>query len=298
MAEIAAKNEQKLEIPQAFMWVKDAPLFIDGVNLERFYDAVVRPPFKEGTPLKIKVSSTQKKELEAKFGGKAKIGLPAWLAPLFAAGAEVSGDVKKSNAQGESKEQEITLHPISTPHRQLEQLTIFYLLEQPARLLIGDINSPLSWQKDGYHRTVPRTIVFIDLPAGTKFIPMAAEFAEGKFVTFFDKLHAKSGERPPAFERSKDHEYWRWFSDNFDAGQCVDELEKASTENGRIEWIDFRVPLNDRADTLHLHLEVGGQYNTGTFAYRLIRRGVHYGIRLVGTLKDGPDVNVLALYEK
>jgi hypothetical protein len=49
---------------------------------------------------------------------------------------------------------------------------------------------------------------------------------------------------------------------------------------------------------MHLHIEVAGKYNTGTFAYRLIRRGEGHGIRIVGSLRDGPDVNVLALYEK
>lgn len=290
--------DQKSPIPEALMWVKDAPLFIDKANLDRFYDAIVRPPFKEHAPQKIKISKSQKEDLEKKFGGKTGLHIPAWLAPILSGSAEVSADVKSTNATGETTETEITLEPISTPHRQLEQLTVFYLLEQPHQLLAGGRDAPLVWQKDGHCTKVPRALAFVDLPAATKFIPMAAEFGNGKFVTFFDKLVAKSGERPPKFEREKENEYWTWFSRNFDPGQCVDELEKASTEFGRIEWIDFRVPLNDRVDTMHIHLEAVGAYHTGTFAYRLIRRAVGHGIRLVGTLKDGPDVNVLALYEK
>ena len=81
-------------------------------------------------------------------------------------------------------------------------------------------------------------------------------------------------------------------------GQSIEVIEKASTEHGRIEWIDYRVPLNDAVDTMHLHIEAAGQYNTGTFAYRLVRRTLGHGVRMVGTLKDGPDFNVLALYEK
>jgi hypothetical protein len=49
---------------------------------------------------------------------------------------------------------------------------------------------------------------------------------------------------------------------------------------------------------MHLHIDVAGKYNAGTFAYRLIRRGEGHGMRVVGSLRDGPDVNVLALYEK
>lgn len=285
------------ELPQALMWVKDAPLFIDAINLAQLYDAVVRPAYQENAPLKIKVSETQKKDLEKKFGGKTGLHIPAWLSPILSGSAEVSAGVTASNSSGTATESEITLCPISTPHRQLEQLTIYYVLMQPKRLIAGGLNAPLTWQNDGISTQVPRALAFIDLPIGTKLIPMAAEFKDGKFVTFFDKLLAKSGERPPVFDRENQHEYWAWFAKNFDAGQCVDQIEKASTTNGRIEWIDFRIPLNNRADTMHIHIEAGGTYNTGTFAYRLIRRAHGHGIRLVGALKDGPDFNVMAIYE-
>lgn len=49
---------------------------------------------------------------------------------------------------------------------------------------------------------------------------------------------------------------------------------------------------------MHLHIELGGRYYTGVVAHLFIRRALESGIRLVGTLKDGPDLNVLALYEK
>jgi hypothetical protein len=127
---------------------------------------------------------------------------------------------------------------------------------------------------------------------------MAAEFPNGKLVTFFDKLTAKNGERPPAFDFRNAGAYWKWFSENFDAGQATDLIEKASTEKGKIEWIDFRVPVNDVVNTMHIHVEAAGQYHTGTLAYRLVRRAFSSGIRIVGTLKAGPDFNVLALFEK
>lgn len=50
-------------VPAALLWVRDAPLFIDDENLARFYDAVVRPAFKENTPLKLKLSEEKKKDL-------------------------------------------------------------------------------------------------------------------------------------------------------------------------------------------------------------------------------------------
>jgi hypothetical protein len=74
----------------------------------------------------------------------------------------------------------------------------------------------------------------------------------GKFVTFFNQLTAKNGERTPAFDHSSQRAYWAWFKKNFDAGQAVEIIEKASTEYGKVEWIDFGVPLNDAVDTMHL----------------------------------------------
>jgi hypothetical protein len=41
-----------------------------------------------------------------------------------------------------------------------------------------------------------------------------------------------------------------------------------------------------------------GDYDTGVFAYNFVKRGFSHGLRLVGTLKAGTDVNVLAIFEK
>jgi hypothetical protein len=285
-------------IPEQLLWVKDAPLFIDEINLSRFYDAALRPPFDETSPLKLKVTESTKRDLEGKFGAKLSAGLSNWLSAIASGSAEVSGEGKVAKSDATGSESEIILQPIQNPHRQLEQLTIFYLIERREQLLFGESKDVLSWQKDGASLMVPRPLVFIDLPKNAKFIPMAAEFVNGKVVTFFQKLEADSGELPPPYKREAKADYWKWFDTNFNAERSLTVLEAAATENGRIEWVDFRVPLNDVVDTMHLHIDVAGKYNTGTFAYRLIRRGVGHGMRVVGSLRDGPDVNVLALYEK
>jgi hypothetical protein len=173
MRSVDSAENVSMEIPGALLWVKDAPLFIDKANLEQFYDAVVRPPFKENAPQTIKVSRSLKEDLEKKFGGKAGIHVPSWLSFIFSGETEVSGEVKKGRSQGEASETTIILEPISTPNRQLEQLMIFYLLRQPQRLLTGTVDSPLKWMKQGLCREVPRALAFIDLPAGAKLIPMA-----------------------------------------------------------------------------------------------------------------------------
>jgi hypothetical protein len=37
---------------------------------------------------------------------------------------------------------------------------------------------------------------------------------------------------------------------------------------------------------------------TGVFAYNVIRRGERYGLRIIGSLKSKPALNVLAAFEK
>jgi hypothetical protein len=48
--------------------------------------------------------------------------------------------------------------------------------------------------------------------------------------------------------------------------------------------------------TLHLNIATHGGYDTGVFAYHIIRRE-RYGLRIVGSLKSQPSLNVLAIYE-
>jgi hypothetical protein len=285
-------------VPPHLLWVKDAPLYIDDLNVGRFYDAALRPPFDDTSPLKLKLTEATKRDLSNKLGGKFTAGLSNWLSFLASASAEVSAERQKTTSESQGSEEEIILQPIRTAHRQLEQLTIFYLLRRTEQLLFGSNSDVAAWQAGEVGLTVPRPLVFIDFPKRTKFIPMAAEFTNGKVVTFFDKLLADNGERPPPYKQEDKAIYWKWFDDHYSAERAISVLEAAASEQGKIEWIDFRVPLNDVVETVHLHIEVAGKYSTGTFAYRMIRRGQGHGMRVVGSLRDGPDVNVLALYEK
>ena len=49
--------------------------------------------------------------------------------------------------------------------------------------------------------------------------------------------------------------------------------------------------------TRHLDVSARGDYDTGVFAYNFIRRGERYWLRIVGSLKSKPALNVLAAYE-
>ena len=91
--------------------------------------------------------------------------------------------------------------------------------------------------------------------------------------------------------------YWKAIGDKFDSGAALEILEAAVPENHRIDWIDFRLQLNSAGETLHLHISPRGLYSAGTFGYNFIRRGHSKGARIVGSLKRGPDLNVLAIFE-
>lgn len=93
-------------------------------------------------------------------------------------------------------------------------------------------------------------------------------------------------------------EYWKWFATNYSDTRSMIAVEQAAEKSHGIRWIDYRLPLDEEGLTLHLHLQGRTIYDTGTFAYNFIKRGFKHGLRLVGTLKSEPDLNVLAVFER
>jgi hypothetical protein len=274
----------------------DSPLVIDDEHIARFYDAVVRPPFKDG-PRTIRLTKEQSEEVQTTFSGAVRGGLSG-LFGMFTAEAEGGKERQKTAGSNKGSEQELVLAPISTPHRQLEQLIVYYSLLHPERLLVGDNTALLDWHDRDLAQSLPRALCMIDLPPGLRFIPMAAEFENGKVKRLFQDLASKAARELPAYDRNRKAEYWLSLTEFAEPARAAEVIEEASAEQGRIEWIDFRMVLDGTGRTVHFHLEPRGRYFTGAFAYMVIRRVVGHGVRLVGTLKDGPDVNVLAIYEK
>jgi hypothetical protein len=91
--------------------------------------------------------------------------------------------------------------------------------------------------------------------------------------------------------------YWEWFAGHWNADKAVRVVEEVIGAGGRPRWIAYRMILGG-GETLHLDVSARGDYDTGVFAYNFIRRGERYGMRLVGSLKSQPALNVLAAYEK
>ncbi|MGA2716135.1 MAG: hypothetical protein ABSG41_23800 [Bryobacteraceae bacterium] len=128
-------------LPQPLLWLHDAPLFIDEAQIERFYDAVVRPLSKQGV-VTMQVTEANADELKSKFNLEASVTteklagllLPvlAFFKPEFKASGEVEANTSKTRTDGSS----FQFIPIDNPQRQLEQLTIHYLFNHPNRLFL------------------------------------------------------------------------------------------------------------------------------------------------------------------
>jgi hypothetical protein len=298
---IVNASEDVLEAPW-IPWLADAPLFIDQQQVGVFYDAVLRPAFRT---VEIEVARDRTEELKKRFGANVGAKLPFWFPWL---GGEIGVEGGMEKATGATDRQAVTLQPVESPGRQLVELSLHYLEKQKDRI----------WFPEGDTWTLPieaniiaspRLLIFLDFPPWTKFMPMAAELNDGRVVTFFgplvDKFKTEGGTLPkrypddrsdPNFEKDRG-DYWDWFSEHWNANAAIQVIENVIGTGGRPRWIDYRVPISG-PETIHLHVVGRGEFDTGVFAYNLVKRGWKHGLRVVGTLKSEPDVNVLAIYEK
>lgn len=295
----------KDEFITARKWLADAPLFIDANQVDRFFDAVASPQAKLGI-----TKVTLDKGKGSKAGGEAGIEVQSWWGFVAGKGsARATGE--RSSQQGKTKE--FHFEPIVTPQRQLIGLTYHYEDKCSDRAFYVDTPSDATWRDRKTILEVPRAIVFLDLPsveeanekglAETRLIPMAAEYDDGEVVQIYRELKGKDGSALPEYsdkpgDMEKRKKYWAWFTDNFGSTQSMLAVEQASKGKQKMRWIDYRLPVTSNGDTVHLHFQPAGQYDTGVFAYNLIKRGYKHGLRIVGTLKSEPDINVLAVYEK
>jgi hypothetical protein len=302
-------------LPSSLAWLADAPLFIDADQVARFYDAVVRPDATTGTTTLL-VTKEKAGEMGAKLGLGAQVSpnellkrLTTFL-PFLDVEGKLDAEVTGRGSASKTTSRQVQLHPIDTPQRQLEQLTLHYLVNLPKRLFFQDNPGEAEWRDASTIAAAPRALVFLDLPPGVKLIPTAAEF-DKKIDLIYDRLKSRDGQEslptypdlekyPNPQERQQQlKQYWQWFQERFSSTRAMVAIEKAAEESGsRIHWIDYRLPVNDSGDTVHLHVVPGGKYDTGVFAYNFVKRGFKHGIRLVGTLKTEPDINVLAIYDK
>lgn len=282
-------------------WLADAPVFIDGHQIGVFYDAVVGSEFRA---VQLQLSADQSQQLERSAGGSVNAGSSALFSWLkFGVGAEAH----RTKSRGRQEGQSIVLEPVESSPMRLVQLTLHYMGNQPDRIRVVTRGTEVPAEED--ISASPRMLAFIDVPPGTMFLPQAAELDDGRVVTFFnaltEKLQQEGGDRPAAYPatvttdegRRRRDAHWKWYADHWNADEVVKVVEEAVGGGGRPRWIDYRMTFATGED-LNLHLVAYGDYDTGVFAYNLIRRGWRFGLRIVGSLKSQPALNVLAVYEK
>lgn len=282
-------------------WLADSPVFIDDHQVGAFYEAVVGPAFRT---VELQVTASWVEQLEKSTAGHLNAGLSAlfpWLK------AEAGMEARKAATQIRQDGQSITLQPVDNAARQLVQLSLHYLVNQPERICTVNQNTPLPGAEA--IAASPRMIAFVDVPPGTRFLPQAAELNDGQVVTFFsplaEKLKPDDGSLPVAYPESTTTDagrrqrdaYWRWFADHWNADKAVQVVEDVIGAGGRPRWIAYRV-IFGTGEMLHLDVTARGDYDTGIFAYYFIRRGERHGLRIVGSLKSGPALNLLAAYDK
>jgi hypothetical protein len=287
-------------------------MFIDPVQVQSFYDAVIRPEYEQDS-----VTLSDSITTGTEIAGGINVGSAF---PWVKAEAQVSAQRTRQQAKGNA----ITLKPVNSAQRQLEHLSLYYVdryltgAHSRVRMVTchkgangrptfeSEPEEPPTWDDPEFILQSPRALLFIDLPEGTRFIPTALETLTGQVQTLFDRLAeaiAPEGETAavypgsaPEMQKKRD-EYWAWFDEHFNDTKAMEVVEK-TVKTERIEWIDYRVSMGSGKHFLHLHVSGRGNYDTGTFAYQFIKRGSKHGLRLVGTLKSEPDMNVLAIFEK
>jgi len=296
---------QQLNLPPELLWLLDAPLFIDSKQVDAFYDAVLRPDY-EGTSVTLSNSITT----ETTFGGQTTVGVAL---PWFGK-VELAGNAARSRSHDQGND--TTLKPISNAYRHLLSIALHYASQPTSnRLIMADASGTLAknsigesvlseWLNAEFAETVPRALIFLDLRPGTKIIPSALELIDGKVQVVINTLGKELGggaapEYPgsSAAQTEKDA-YFQWFNEHY-VDRAALEVVEAAVQEGKISWIDFNVSLaNGAPPFMHLHMVGRGEYDTGVFGYYLIVRAFTHGLRIVGTLKSGPDLNVLAVFER
>jgi hypothetical protein len=300
-------------------WLADAPLFIDEPLIASFYDAVVRPEFElQGKT----IGAISEKTHELLVGGSAggEIGLPAFLTTVVPeAKAKAEGTLERKSGGSSHSSHELEWKPVQTASRKLEELIAVYVANDRFhdRLLFMDCpNSSIQTlpgatiQFESFAEgsdSFPRALVFLEVKPGAQIIPTMCEFKEGGLAPLYEKLISKlwsdSKDKPQypgassANASGERNAYWNAISWRYDSRVAMEVLETAVEGKSRLDWIDFRLRLDEAGLTLHLHISPRGAYSAGTFGYNFIRRGDRKGVRIVGALKRGPDLNVLAMFE-
>lgn len=316
------KSPEKLEVRSEKLgrlwWLTDTPLFIDDALNRRLHDAIIAPEL-ESEDVERKAQTEVRSLLEGSASLKAtsKITAPGILEAWFPSlNAEAAG-VAVAKLENQSAELEaVRGRRVRTSERMLQEIAFKYLSEYADRILFVDMDagtySNLKGQVDAEQveellRSPPRPLVFLDLPRDSVVFPTVVELEAGGFRRIYETLEREfldvssnirypSDTDPEAPDKRKI--YWDALKKSFKSRKAMEHFERA-VESDRIGWVDFRLLFDSGSgESAHLHIVPAGKYHGGVFGYNFIHRAHRYGARVVGTLKAGNDINVLAIYEK
>ncbi|RCM97811.1 hypothetical protein PA17_01673 [Pseudomonas aeruginosa] len=307
------KEEFERRLPQwrQLWFIVDIPLFSDSIAIEKLYDALNRPEF-ETKNQKTTTNTTTSKELndELSLGGEGGI------ASFLKLSTTAKFGEKKTKTRGISKE--LSQEANRSTEMQIERIINHYAWHYADRIfwvkddlseVVNTDGKTFSWSEVSklIDKPAPRPIIIFEIMPGAKIVPMAAETTNGKHVQISDayilKIHEKKKSKTKIPEYSstpkKSENYWESLEKTFDSNEAIKSIEDSTSDGSRIDWIDYRIisKSGSKIIPIHLHLTARGNYSTGTFAYQTVRRGYKHGIKIVGTLKKGEDINVLAIYE-
>ena len=265
------------------------------------YDSLVRPVH-ENSEVSFAMSQEVFQQWKQDVTVGAKLGVPQWFQNLVLS-FEAKADETKGKSGGNKQGQSVIIkaQPVETPLRKLEQIVAAYAFSHRSRIMrvAPDAEQAQIW--DGLDpRSSPKILCFIELPPQSRIIPTAAEYMDGVVVPIYERLPKAFPAPPypanPVTQGKSANDYWWPFSVVFDPSKTIQVMEEAQAPgHGRISWIDFRVEIGGKF--IHLHAAPAGRCDTGVFAYNFVKRGFKSGTRLIGVMREGPDIHVLAIYD-
>lgn len=299
-------------------WLLDAPLFVDEALVDRLFDAVVRPEFEVQSREVGQVSERAHRTLfGVEVGAGYKLGLSFLTGKLDLSG---KGKFEREGSDKQTSSSKILETPVVTTGRRLEEIAAVYISEHPERVVFLDTDgrvttfageTPSLEQLERSAEDPPRMLVFIAVDPNTPIMPMACELETGRTKLLYEDYTQRAFKDPamapeyPADRQSTPETrsaYWKALATVFVSRIAMEVVEssgipKDDEKPERLSWIDFRMPISS-SHTIHLHCVPDGRFHTGVFGYNFVRRGFRQGVRIVGTLKAGLDVNVLALFDR
>ena len=310
----ALQVTERAENLKRFWFLADAPQFIDRPLVDQLFDAIFQPAFELASRSSAALDS-KAKALSAEMSGGGEFSVPT----MFKINA--TAKVADSDTRTTSTTNTDTWNAVQSSERRLEKLVNLYIYSYPERCfrvptdlsnLVDQTGASHSWsdvETSLSKQGGVRPLIMFDLESKTKLLPTFAELDTADVVSLHEQfldLVNRRADFPiyPSYGcegyAQKSCEYWRAFEKIFDSTAAMRVVEQAGKNSARIEWIDFRLLCADGPNIIakHLHISPRGEYPSGTFAYRLVRRAEHHGTRILGTLKSGNDVNVLAIYER